>query len=222
MNIFEFSVILLSTCLKLLKGKIIDELDKQLYYFKDKLKDNIGVDSRHLSCVCTTIYEELHQLSKESLLEIEAASPVSLKLRIEELKAFNMMMDRVNSQLKKYPEIVRAQVIVQNYIAFVYLKDNCFEVTKKVISTGTLLKRICKFLLNNPVRAFRNSIAHGNWQYTEDFSGLKYYAYKGESKPNIEIQEMSEFIVDNEELGFWQALARATSYTIYSYIIEKR
>ncbi len=200
----------------------MDQLDKQLYYFKDRLKDNIGVDPKYLSSICTTIYEELNQLSTESLLEIEAASPVSLKLRIEELKAFNMMMDRVNSQFKKYPEIVRSQVIVQNYIAFVYLKDNCFEITKKVMSSGTLLRRICKFLLNNPVRAFRNSIAHGNWQYTDDFSGLKYYAYKGESKLNIEIQPMTEFIVDNEELGFWQALARGTAYTIYSYIIENR
>ena len=132
------------------------------------------------------------------------------------------MMDRVNRQLSKYPEIVRSQVIVQNYVAFVYLKDNCFDVTKKVMPSGTLTRRICQFLLNNPVRAFRNAIAHGNWQYTNDFSGIKYYAYKGESKLNVALQEMSEFSVGNSELGFWQALSRATAYTIYSYIIENK
>jgi len=200
----------------------MDNLDIQLYHYKDKLKEDVGVETKHLGSICTTIYDELRQLSIEKLLEIEIASPVSLKLRVEELTAFNMMMDRVNSQLNKYPEIIRSQVIVQNYIAFVYLKDNCFGVTKKVMPTGTLTRRICKFLLDNPVRAFRNAIAHGNWQYANDFSGIKYYAHKGETKPNFEPQEMSEFTVGNSELGFWQALSRATAYTIYSHIIETK
>lgn len=200
----------------------MDNLDRQLYHYNDRLKEDIGVETKYLGSICTTIYKELGQLSIENLLAIEKASPVRLELRIEELIAFNMMMDRVNRQLSKYPEIVRSQVIVQNYVAFVYLKDNCFDVTRKVMPSGTLTRRICQFLLNNPVRAFRNAIAHGNWQYTNDYSGIKYYAYKGESKPNVEPQEMSEFSVGNNELGFWQALSRATAYTIYSHIIENK
>lgn len=198
----------------------MDNLNRQLFQFSDRLKEDVGVETKYLGSICTSIYNELRQLSIENLLEIEKASPVRLELRIEELTAFNMMMDRVKRQLSKYPEIVRSQVIVQNYVAFVYLKDNCFDVTKKVMPSGTLTRRICQFLLNNPVRAFRNAIAHGNWQYTNDFSGIKYYAYKGESKPNVAPQEMSEFSVGNSELGFWQALSRATAYTIYSYIID--
>ena len=197
-------------------------LDRQLYPYSDRLKEDVGIDKIHLDSICSTIYSELGQLSNENLLEIELASPISLKLRIEELTAFNMMMDRVNIQLSKYPEIVRSQVIVQNYIAFVYLKDNCFEVTKKIMPSGTLTRRIYQFLLNNPVRAFRNAIAHGNWQYANDFSAIKYYAHKGESIPNAEGKEMCEFTVENSELGFWQALSRATGYTIYTYIIENR
>ncbi len=200
----------------------MNNLDKQLYEYRQQMKESVGVDDKYLSAICTTIYKELKHLSAENLKRIESASPVSLKLRVEELQAFNMMMNRVNGQLIKHPEIIRTQVIVQNYISFVYLKDNCFEVTRKIMPYGTLTRRICKFLLNNPVRAFRNSIAHGNWQYTNDFHGIKYYAYKGESKPNVEPQEMSEYIVSNDELGFWQALARATAYTIYSYIIETK
>lgn len=200
----------------------MNNLDKQLFQFKDRLVADVGVEERHLTTICTTIYEELSQLTNEQLDKIEFASPVKLEIRIEELKAFNMMMDRVNKQLKNFPEIVRTQVIVQNYIAFVYLKDNCFDVTKKTVPQGTLLRRVCKFLLNNPVRAFRNSIAHGNWQYTSDYSGIKYFAYKGESKPNVELEEMSEFVVDNYELDFWQTLSRATAYTIYTYIIDNK
>jgi len=200
----------------------MENLDRQLYRYSDRLKEDVGIDKIHLNSICSTIYSELGQLSNENLLEIEIASPVSLKLRIEELTAFNMMMDRVNTQLSKYPEIVRSQVIAQNYIAFVYLKDNCFEVTKKIMPSGTLTRRICQFLLNNQVRAFRNAIAHGNWQYANDFSAIKYYAYKGESIPSTEGKEMCEFIVENSELEFWQALSRATGYTIYTHIIENR
>ncbi|MCW5960232.1 MAG: hypothetical protein KIS76_08710 [Pyrinomonadaceae bacterium] len=199
------------------------KLDQQLKYFSNRLKNDVKIEEKYLDSICSTIYQELSQLSSEDLSKIENASPVNLKTRIEELKAFNMMMDRVNkTQLKQLPELVRSQVIVQNYIAFVYLKDNCFEVAKKVNPSGSLTKRICKFLLNNPVRAFRNSIAHGNWQYTDDFSGLKYFAHKGEIKPDTENEEMSEFIVSNEELGFWQMLSRATAYTIYTYIIDSK
>jgi hypothetical protein len=198
-------------------------LDKQLYQFKERLICDIGVEEKYLSVICTTIYAELSNLNNDELLKIELVSPVTIEKRIEELKAFNMMMDRVNySDLKKYPEIIRSQVIVQNYISFVYLKDNCFDVTKNVISSGTLTRRICKFLLDNPVRAFRNSIAHGNWQYTFNPSGIIYFAHKGDIKQNEKSEVMIEFIVFQDELNFWQALSRATAYTIYTYILEHK
>ena len=197
----------------------MDNLDNQLYVFKNRLKKDVGVEERLLSVICSTIYKELSQLSIEELTMIEVASPVPIVKRVEELQAFNMMMNRVNNQLKKYPEIVRAQIIVQNYICFVYMKETCFEVTKKVMPPGTLSRKICKFLLNNPVRAFRNSIAHGNWEYEIDFSGLKYYAHKGEVNCD---EEMSEFNVSNDELNFWQTLARGVAYTIYAFIINKK
>ncbi len=197
------------------------KLDSQLKHFENRLRNDVKVEEKHITSICSTIYQELSQLPYDDLVKIRNSSPVNLEIRIEELKAFNMMMNRMTkTELKRFPEMVRAQVIVQNYISFVYLKDNCFEVTKKVIPTGTLTKRICKFLLNNPVRAFRNSIAHGNWQYSDDFSGLKYFAHKGEIKEEAEVQEMSEFFVSNEELGFWQGLSRATAYAIYTYIVD--
>ena len=80
----------------------MDNLDKQLYHFKDRLMEDVGVDQKHLSSICTTIYDELNQLTTENLFTIESASRVSLKLRIEELEAFNLMMVRANNQLNKY------------------------------------------------------------------------------------------------------------------------
>lgn len=83
-------------------------LDEQLYLFRKRLVADVGIEEQYLTSICTTIYKELTQLTNEQLNKIESASPVKLEFRIEELRAFNMMMDRVNAQLKKFPEMVRA------------------------------------------------------------------------------------------------------------------
>jgi hypothetical protein len=223
----------------------MDSFDEQLFKHKDQLIINVKVDEKYVTNICTTIKKELTQLNNDVLLKIENASPVPLELRIEELSAFNNMMDRMNfTELKNSREMVRTQVVVQNYFSFVYLQDNCFEVTKKNIPKGTLTLKICNFLLRNPVRAFRNSIAHGNWQYDFNPPGIKYFAHKGEKKIRVHgnwqfdfsssetvtispkgekvDEKMSEFTVLQDELHFWQALSRATAYTIFTYILENK
>ena len=65
----------------------MENLDRQLFQFSDKLRENIGVETKYLGSICTTIYDELRHLSIENLIEIEKASPVRLELRIEELTA---------------------------------------------------------------------------------------------------------------------------------------
>ena len=82
---------------------------------------------------------------------------------------------------------------------------------------GSITKKCTKFLLNNPVRAFRNSIAHGNWKYLNDFSGLEYWAHK-DSKLN---EPMTRFEVSRSELNFWQMLSRTVAYTSYLTLTEK-
>jgi len=37
-----------------------------------------------------------------------------------------------------------------------------------------------RYLTDDPVRAFRSVVAHGNWQYAPDFSALAYWARKGD------------------------------------------
>lgn len=66
-------------------------------------------------------------------------------------------------------------------------------------------------LTDNPVRALRNAIAHSNWRYLPDFSGLEFWAKKG-----AEVDEPpSRFQVTQHELGFWQTLARCVAYASY-------
>jgi len=116
-----------------------------------------------------------------------------------------------------HPGLTRAQVIAQNYISFVYLGDACFKTIRKCAPTGSVTKRCCRFLTDNPVRAFRNAVAHANWKYKSDFSGLIFWSRKG----NDPTEEPSRFEVSQVDLGFWQALARCVAYVAYTEATNK-
>jgi hypothetical protein len=58
-------------------------------------------------------------------------------------------------------------------------------------------------------------VAHSNWNYLPDFSGLEFWANKG-NDPN---EQPSEFVVLQEELSYWQALARCTAYASYLSLV---
>ena len=112
------------------------------------------------------------------------------------------------SRIRGNAPLVRAEVIVQNYICFVYLSEACFFALRKNAKSDSVTRRCCKFLTDNPIRAFRNAITHSNWCYTPDISGLVFWARKG-SEPN---EPLSRFEVSQAELSFWQALSRAVAY----------
>ena len=124
-----------------------------------------------------------------------------------------MFADIVGSN-EVHPSVVRAQVVYQNYLCFVYLGESCFTVLKRIAPTGSVTKKCCKFLTSNPVRAFRNSIAHANWKYSDDFTSIDFMARKGSEGD----EPMVEWNVANEQLEFWQALARCVGYVAYTEI----
>lgn len=82
---------------------------------------------------------------------------------------------------------------------------------KKYAGSGSVTKKCCSYLINNPIRAFRNAVAHSNWKYSNDFRKIIFYAKKGDSKD----EPMIEWEVSDVDLNFWQSLARCTAYTAY-------
>ena len=185
-------------------------LDNQISNWRQKLISQVKIPAEYSDHLASSIQNEIESLTQNEIKNIVDSNPIDIKYRIEELQAFQSMMDTLN-QMKPRPEIVRTQVITQNYICFVYLKDTLFELLKKTMPSESLTNKCCKFLLNNPVRAFRNSIAHGNWKYKRDFSGLEFWAHKG--VPNQE--SMDKWEVNQEDLSFWQALSRMIAYVTY-------
>jgi hypothetical protein len=166
-------------------------------------------DSRKLA---TKIASEVRFLSIGAKAEIAAASPVHVRDRLQELGAFQGWMDTVAKTGNASPVVVRAQVITQNYICFVYLPESCFRILAKSLPSGSVTKQCAKFLSNDRVRAFRNAIAHANWTYRSDFSGITYWARKG---ADLDIP-LSKFEVLQQELAFWQALSRCVAYAAFS------
>ena len=120
-------------------------------------------------------------------------------------------MDLAGS-IKGNPYMTQAQVLCQNYMCFVYLSEACFKVLAKRAPTASVTKRCAQFLTDNPVRAFRNAIAHANWRYRQDFRAVVFWARKGVD-PN---EPLEEFEVEERDLEFWQALSRCVAYAAYS------
>jgi hypothetical protein len=189
----------------------MEHLDLQMRRWSPKLRDDLKISPVDSNQLATVISAEVTALDSASKQLIKQASPFPLNHRIDELIAFQGWMDLTTGG-KIHPAIARAQVIAQNYICFVYLGESCFRVLKKVLPSGSSSKKCCSFLTDNPVRAFRNAIAHANWKYKDDFSGLEYWARKGDDPK----EELVYFGVSQEKLNFWQALSRCVAYAAFT------
>jgi hypothetical protein len=191
-------------------------LDNQTYEFKDDIMSHLGFSEVEAARVCSAIAAEIYKLPSDVIEDFIQASVMPLKVRHEELKAFQAWTEIANSL--NNPFIRRAQVITQNYICFVYLKDSCFEIFAKRAPRNTIIARCCAFLTSGDVRKFRNGFAHGNWSYLPEFSGLE---ARARQKPLDSSSSLERIVVTQKQLDFWQTLARAVAYTIYETLLEQ-
>jgi hypothetical protein len=153
-------------------------LDNQMRMFSEKLKIEVGLRDDEIGKVATTVAAEVRFLNHSAKETVLAASPVLLANRLEELISFQAWMD-LSSKIVANPAISRAQVIVQNYICFVYLSEACFRALRKVAPPGSLTRRCCQFLTDNPTRAFRNAIAQFELDISTGFFWIGFLVEKG-------------------------------------------
>lgn len=187
------------------------KLDKQLQDWSPRLRDDLGIGKEESETLATTIASEVHKLPGETLRGAGPDQQPLFKDRVDELTAFQAFMDYVHRAAAPGPAIVRAQVILQNYICFIYLNE-WFKILRGSLPAESTSAKCCVFLNNNPVRAFRNAVADGNWKYNDDFSGLIYWAREG----SVSAEPMTRWEVSQLELDFWQALARCVAYVTAS------
>lgn len=190
-----------------------ERLDRQLKAFAGRLVEAVRLEEEETGKVATAVAAEVRFLESASRADVHAAGPVPLKDRLDELQAFQAWMDLASTR-RSDAAVTRAHVIVQNYMCFVYLGEACFRALRRTSKPGSVTRRCCEYLTHNPIRAFRNAIAHSNWTYAPDFRGLVYWARKG-SDSN---EALSRFEVAQRELNFWQALSRGVAYAAYTSI----
>jgi hypothetical protein len=186
-------------------------LDNQMLAFTDRLIGEVKLSPEMAAKLATTISSDVRFLSPDQKDKIRAASPIPFKDRLAELQAFQGWMDHA-SQVRNNPFVTRAQVLTQNYVCFVYLPEACFRALAKACPSGSAAKKCDQYLINNPIRAFRNAIAHANWTYRIDFGALVYWDRKGDSPDD----PLERFEVEQSDLTFWQSLSRCVAYAAYS------
>jgi hypothetical protein len=189
----------------------LQKLNRQLAVHRDRLLSEVGLSADEASKVATLVAADIRFLSSEAKAEIKAASPVSISARIDELLVFQAWMDLAHS-LPKHPVIVRAQVVMQNYICFVYLKDACFEVISKQAAPKSVAARCANHLSRGSVRDFRNAFSHANWQYNSTYTGLECWVRQNARNRS---GSLKHFVVSQDDLTFWQTLSRAVAYATY-------
>ncbi len=178
--------------------------------YVDRLTSELGLTSDVASKLATHIAANVRFLTAHQKNQIRAASPVAVEDRVSELYSFQGWME-LASNIKGDPRITRAQALSQNYICFVYLPEACFRVLSKVTPADSAARKCSKFLSDNPVRAFRNAIAHANWTYRPDFKAIVYWARKGSDLS----EPLERFEVDQDTLNFWQKLSRCVAYAAF-------
>jgi hypothetical protein len=181
-------------------------LDQQMAVFSERLEQEVKVTHAAALKLATTIASEVRFLSVEAKAELRASTLVPLADRVAEVQSFQSWMDVARTI--RNPSVSRAQVITQNYICFVYLPESLFRALAKHCQPGSAARKCAQFLSNNPVRAFRNAVAHANWTYRQDFGALIYWARKGADQD----EPLQRFEVEQDELSFWQSLSRCLAY----------
>jgi hypothetical protein len=90
-------------------------LDAQLQVYADWLIANVGLKREETGKLATLIAAEVRFFSPAIRALVIDASPVRLRVRLDELRAFQAWSDLV-VKMPSNPAVVRTQVVVQNYV----------------------------------------------------------------------------------------------------------
>lgn len=164
-------------------------------------------------CLATTIYAEIKELDETVANHLRLSVLIPPERYVEELSAFQAWMDVAHAKADN-PVIVRAQVMTELYVAFVWLRDSLMRPVAAAVSADSTFAAVERFLSSGDRRTLRNAIAHGRWCYLADFSGLEYWAEPTRGRPH------ERFEVCQADLAAWQLLSRGTAIAVLLALTE--
>lgn len=164
-------------------------------------------------CLATTIREEIASLDETVTSRLRLSVLIPPERYVEELTAFQAWMDIAHANAGN-PVIVRAQVMTELYVAFVWLRDSLMKPTATAVSDQSAFATVERFLSSGRRRTLRNAIAHGHWCYLPDFSGLEFWAEPTRGQPH------ERFEISHTDLGAWQLLSRGAAIAVLLALID--
>lgn len=181
----------------------LEHLDRQLHMVRSAaevpdLRDAVW------ERLATTIHDEVAHLDEATANQLRMSVLVPPERYVEELTAFQAWMDLARANNSK-PVIVRAQVMTELYVAFVWLRDSLMKPIANALPREAAFAVVERFLRSGRRRTLRNAVAHGRWCYLHDFSGLEYWAEPSRGEPH------QRFEVSQSELEAWQLLSRGST-----------
>jgi len=182
----------------------MEKLDLQLRRYAEKYATWLSLprDSPWLEQAASSVFAEVTALPDSTIREIVDKSSVGIEKRIHEVVAFNAWMEYVNAIEPPAPALVRAQVQSQLYFSFVYLRDRLVVPVRDKLPESSATRAALHALTREPVRHVRNAVAHGEWAYNEDFSGLRFW------------DRSVEIVLLQCELDAWSTLARGVTCAV--------
>jgi hypothetical protein len=154
--------------------------------------------------LATTVYGEIAGIDEAAAKQLRASMLLPPERYIEELTAFQSWMDLAHAGAAN-PVVVRAQVMTELYVSFVWLRDSFMKPVAAVVPELAAFPAIERFLSGGRRRRLRNAIAHGRWCYLSDFSGLECWAEPSRGRPH------QRFEISHTDLDAWQLLSRGTA-----------
>ncbi len=170
--------------------------------------------SNHVwQCLATTIHKEIADLDEKVTNQLRRSVPVPPEYYLEEMKAFQTWMNFAHDNADN-PVIVRAQVMTELYVCFVWLRDSLMKPIAERVTGQTAFATLERFLSSGRRRRLRNAIAHGRWCYLRNFNGLECWAELARDQPP------QRFEISQADLDAWQLLSRGSAIAVLRALTE--
>lgn len=202
-------------------------LDRLVTRYTSRIVQEVGIPYQAANELATTITREIDHCDSGLLAGIRMSSPLSVKSRLLLFEEYFTWTGCIEPQVRRFQKdpdmpfeiqhnaVHKMLVLIQLYMNFVFAGDGLFEVLAKQGPSGSVMQKSARFIRNNPIRALRNAIAHGNWNLTT--SGSIRYWRKG-SDPN---EPLSKFEATAQDFTFYVTFTQCVAWSSLLAVAKK-
>ena len=159
-----------------------DNLDRQLSAFHWNT-DAPAIPPADRPRVATLVHAEVAALPEVRMNQIRQQILIPPERYVEEMTAFQAWTS-LSDALGRDPVVVRARVMTELYVSFVWLRDALMAPVAGATPANGTVAVVERFLKSGRRRLLRNAIAHGRWCYLAQFDGLEIWAEPSRGQPH--------------------------------------